>query len=368
MQSQILDDIWLGNPIRSYLWCLLILLSGFIVKRLLATFISRQSFRFFKKFSQNKFSEEFVSMVKTPFEQLLTLLILFFAFDRLSFPEEWNLTDDMHFGLRWAIDVVFGIALIVVITRILLRSADYFSFALSRRENTNVSPELANFLNELIKVVLIVLACFAGLRFIFSINITALIASLGIGGLAVALAAQDTLANLLGSFIIYLDKPFKVGDLVEFGDTKGTVEHVGFRTTRIRTLEKSLLIVPNKKVVDSILNNITMSEMRRVKFNIGLTYNSSPEQIKHIITDIHQIIAAHPKAHPDITVRFTDFDSSSLNILVLFFVYGNDYDEMIDVKEDINLKIMHVVASHGAQFAYPTQTVYLQKNSDELFR
>jgi MscS family membrane protein len=350
-----------GNPLSEFLICIGILLLGLLLKRLGATFLSRQSFRFFKQFAHNQYSEEFVALIRKPFEQLLTLIIVYFAVDRLAFPESWNMVDIEHIGVRWFIFTVWLIALFVITTRILLRATDFFSLVLSRREESTVSPELANFLKELIKVVLVIAMVFAGLRFVFHVNITALVASLGIGGLAVALAAQDTLANLLGSFIIYLDKPFKAGDLIETNDIKGTVEHVGFRTTRIRTLEKSLLTVPNKKLIDTALNNITESASRRVRFTLALTYGSKSEQILSIIDDIKKEIDLHPLTDKDYTVRFSEFSQSSLDILVIYFVLSNEYDTMIAVKEELNVKMMNIVENHHCDFAYPTQTVYVKQ-------
>jgi MscS family membrane protein len=256
--------------------------------------------------------------------------------------------------------VVWKIAFLVVLARILLRATDFFTHVLINRIESPVAPELGNFLKELIKVLLVVLCVFAGLRMVFHVNITALIASLGIGGLAVALAAQDTLANLLGSFVIYLDKPFKAGDLIETADIKGTVEHVGFRTTRIRTMEKSLLTVPNKKLIDTALNNISLSDARRVKFELGLTYQSSSTQLLAIVDDVKQVLISNPLINEDITVRFADFSASSLTILVIYFVNSNDYDVMIEVKEQVNVRIMEIVDQHQCAFAYPTQTVFVK--------
>ncbi len=356
-----IEDEIFGNPVGAYLWCFGILLLGFILKRIIARFLSKQSFRMFKRFAENKYSEEFVELLRRPFEQLLVLLILFFAFDRLEFPHSWELVESDTYGIRWLIKKVYGIALLVVIVRIVLRVTDFLAFVISNREGNTSSRELAGFLKELIKVVLVILGFFTGLRVIFQVNITAVVASLGIGGLAVALAAQDTLANLLGSFIIYLDKPFKVGDQIEAGEIKGTVEHVGFRTTKVRTVEKTLMTVPNKKLIDSLLNNISMGEMRRVRFNITLTYKSKPEQIRSIINDIKQIIKDHPQTTDDFVVRFTDFDSSSLNILVVYFVRGNAYENMVNTKEELNMMILDIVERHGCEFAYPTQTVYIEQ-------
>lgn len=361
LNTDFLSTEILGNPILQYAYCLGILLLGLLFKRFGATFLSKQSFRIFKQFSQNQFSEVFVELLRKPIEQLLSLLILYFAFERLQFPDSWKLVPDTQYGLRWFIDAVYGVAFFVVIGKILLKATDFFAHVLQNREESPVSMELSNFLKELIKVLLVVLCVFAGLRFVFNVNITALVASLGIGGLAVALAAQDTLANLLGSFVIYLDKPFKAGDLIEADGIVGRIEHVGFRTTRIRTLEKSLLTVPNKKLIDTALNNITLSESRRVKFNLNLTYNSKPEQITGIIDDIKAIIQAHPKTSDDFVVRFAEFDASSLNILIIYFVQSNEYDVMIETKEELNLKVMKIVEQRGCEFAFPTQTVYLNK-------
>lgn len=356
-----MEQTFLGNPLREYIICASIIIAALTLKRFGATFLSRQSFKLFKKLSGGRKSEELVVLVRKPFEQLLTLIMLYLAFDRLDFPAEWGFDPVSEFGVRMVLHRVWLIAMFVIGTRIFLRATDYFAYLLSHREESPFSPELAGFIKELIKVLIIVLMVFAGLRFIFDVNITALVASLGIGGLAVALAAQDTLANLLGSFIIYLDKPFKTGDYIEAGEIKGTIEHVGFRTTRVRTLEKSLLTVPNKKLIDTALNNISMSEARRVRFSLTLTYKSKPDQILHIIDDIKRELDAHPKIQENPTVRFTDFDSSSLNILVNYFVHGHEYDTMIEVKEEMNVKIMRIVEQNNCEFAYPTQTVYVQQ-------
>lgn len=351
----------LENRLEDILVFLAILLVGIFFKRFCAGFLSKQSFRIFKAFSHNKFSEVFVDLLRKPIERIVFLLVIYFAFERLSFPSAWNMVPVEKIGVRWLILTTWQIVFTINVCRMLLCTTDFFTHVLINREESPISPELGIFLKELIKVVIVVLCLFAGLRFVFHINITALVASLGIGGLAVALAAQDTLANLLGSFVIYLDKPFKAGDLVESGEIKGVIEHVGFRTTRIRTLDKSLLTVPNKKLIDTALNNITMSEARRVKFNIGLTYSSSSAQILSIIADIKQVLNQQHLISKDVTVRFADFDTSSLNILVIYFVMSNEYDTMIGVKEEVNLSIMEIVERHGCKFAYPTQTLYLNQ-------
>jgi MscS family membrane protein len=360
-EIQLLNQQFLGNTLFDFAVCFIILLFGFLLKRFGATFLSKQSFRLFKSLSANQESDNLVLVIRRPFEQLLTLIVLYVAFDFLSFPEELHLKPVTNYGVRWFIFTCWLVAMFVISGRILLKATDYFAYIVSHRELHPVTVELANFVKELVKILIIIMVVFAGLNFIFHVNITALIASLGIGGLAIALAAQDTLANLLGSFIIYLDKPFRPGDTIEINDITGTVEHVGFRTTRIRTSQKSLLTVPNKKLIDNALNNITMSAARRVKFSIGLTYGTQSTQIQAVINDVKKAILEHPLISNDFTVRFDAFDSGSLNILVVYFVVSNEYDVMIEVKEELNFKMMQIVEQNGCSFALPSQTIYVKQ-------
>ena len=349
------------NPLREYLLCFVILLLGFILKRLFANIISKQTFRIFKGITNNLFYDKFLELIRTPFEQLLSLIIIYAAFNRLNFPANWEIASIEKFGLRWVIEAVFEIALIVVITKLTLKAVDFIAYVLTESDNENLNLDLIRFVKELSKIVLIIISIFVTLRLAFEVNIVALIASLGIGGLAIALAAQDTIANLFGSFIIYLDKPFKVGDQIEISDVKGIVERVGFRTTRVRTYDRSLVTVPNKKMVDSTLNNISLSEERRVKFLLQLTYESKSKDILNIISEIKNTIANNQDTSDEMNVNFTEFDTSSLSILVIYFVKSNLYEKKIEVKQQINMAIMDIIERNNCKFAYPTQTVFLGK-------
>ena len=363
MNSIFFEQIYFGNSLRAYIICIGILLAGFIFKRLFATLISKQTFRFFKKFSHNKYSEVFILLLRSPFEQIFILIVLYFSFNTINFPSEWNLVSVQNFGLRWIIDSTFTIAIIVVICKLLLRTTDFISYVFDHNEDEKTNKGLVAFSKELIKVILVIIAFFAVLDFAFKVNIIALFAGLGIGGLAIALAAQDTIANLFGSFVIYLDKPFQVGDQVEVGEIKGVIESVGFRTTKVRTLDRSLLTVPNKKMVDSALNNISRSSERRVLFHLHLTYQTSSSDILKVIHEIKLILKNHPEINDEITVNFSDIESSSLKLLITYFVNTNVYEKMIEIKETINLQILQIVEKNNCAFAYPTQTVFLEKES-----
>jgi MscS family membrane protein len=354
------QTVILENSLLSITKFVIILTLGLLFKRLFARLLSRESFRIFKAFSRNQFADVFNELLKVPFERLTTVTVIYFSFTYLQFPQSWELSHHSEFGLNWIIRTVFGVYVVYSICIVFLRATDFSTHVLQNRTESPISVELSNFLKELLKVVLVVLFIFAGLRFVFNVNLTPIVASLGIGGLAIALAAQDTLANLIASFIIFIDKPFKSGDLVDFDGIRGRVEHVGFRTTRVRTMDRSLLTVPNKKLIDAALNNVTLSPERRVSFNIGVTYGTKAEQIKSIIDDITKVIHNHPNTAEDVTVRFSDFNSSSLDILVIYFVTSNEFGIMIETKEAINFQIMQIVQNHGASFAFPSQSLYVE--------
>ena len=248
---------------------------------------------------------------------------------------------------------------------ILLRVVEYFGLILKARAaktENKMDDQLIPFGIEIAKVILIILGGITILGSVFQVNITALATGLGIGGIAIAMASKESLENLLGSFTIFFDKPFTFGDIITVGGITGVVEKVGFRSTRIRTFDKSIVTVPNKNLVNAELDNLGVRPVRRVKFNIGLTYATSVEQIKGIVHDIQQLIDEHPQTNQDGRVRFQEFGASSLDILVMFYVDSPSWETLIDVKQEINYSIIEIVKKHKSDFAFPSTSVYLEKN------
>ena len=196
---------------------------------------------------------------------------------------------------------------------------------------------------------------------VFKVDVGALIAGLGIGGLALALAAKVSLENLLASFVIFFDKPFIIGDLVSVNGVTGVVEKIGFRSTRIRTLEKSYLTMPNRLMIDNVLDNLSQRTFRRVSFNIGVLYGTTEEQLKNIVTAIQKYIDEHPHTNQDGEIHFMEFGASSLDIMVLYYIDTMDWSVFLKIKEEVNFEIMRIVEHHGADFAFPTQTIHLEK-------
>ena len=169
------------------------------------------------------------------------------------------------------------------------------------------------------------------------------LAGLGVGGLAVALAARDSLANLLGSMLIMIEKPFRVGHVVRVAGSEGTVEDVGFRSTRVRTSDNSLISIPNNSVVNATVENLSLRMMRRQRFLIQVTYDTSREKLEELIASIKQAIADHPMTNKtNFNVRFNDFGESSLNILVYFYLETTNYSAELEAREEILLRIMDV--------------------------
>ena len=193
-----------------------------------------------------------------------------------------------------------------------------------------------------------------------NINITSLVAGLGIGGVAVALASQDSIKNLLGGATILADKPFQVGDWVVIGGYEGTVEQVGFRSTRIRTFADSLITMPNARITDTEVNNMGRRSWRRYSTTLGLAYYTDPDRIQAFVEGVRAIVRANPKMRHDYyIVEFITFAASSLNIMVYTFIDAADWNEELRTRHIFNLDILRLAERLEVDFAFPTQTLHV---------
>jgi MscS family membrane protein len=197
------------------------------------------------------------------------------------------------------------------------------------------------------------------------VNVGGLLAGLGIGGLALAMASKSTVENMLGGITIAFDRPFKVGDFIKVGDMLGVVEEVGLRSTRVRTLERTLVTVPNGQMVDAQVENYAKRDRVRLLFEIGVQYDTSLDQLRLIIDEMKRALLAHPSVWQEsFRVRFAGFGDSALLIETFCFVDTTDFNEFTAVREDLFVKIAKIVDLAGAQFAFPSQTVYTGKAAD----
>jgi len=362
--NSFLDQVFLGNTIENYLWCAGILFTGLVLKNTLSKLFTLILYKLIKRFSGSVTQKEFYALLSKPFTIFLFLIIGYIAFSFIDYPDNWKAVAGKRFTPESVFYVVYKITIIFTITWILLRIVDFFGIVLTRRAElteSRLDDQLVPFFRDGVKILLVIMTVFFILAAVFNVNIVTLIGGLGIGGLAVALAAQETLENLLGSFTIFLDKPFIVGDLVREGEITGRVEAIGLRSTRIRTLERSLVTVPNKRMVDAELENLTERSLWRIKFAIGILYSTRTSEIENIIKEIRQELAKHNRIDEDFMVRLDSFGASSFDITIVFLVRTGDYSEMMEVKEEINFKIINIVRNNNTDFAFPSTSLYVEK-------
>lgn len=362
--SELLNQSYFSNTVRDYLILAALVMVGIIFLRYFSRILSNFLFRFIEKYSQGISKEKFFEKLHKPLSWFVMLIILYSATSHIEFPAEWNLVPIEKFGLRMIIERLYQLFLICTVCWIVLRIVEFLGMVLLKKAEKTESKQddqLITFAVEALKIIVIIFTVFIILGTVFGANVGSLVAGLGIGGLAIALAAKESLENLLSSFIIFLDKPFVVGDVVTSGNITGTVEKVGFRSTRIRTLEKSFVTIPNRKMVDAELDNLTLRTFIRAKFIVGILYSTPDEKIRSIVSEIQEFIDKHPQTSQDGIVRFFEFGESSLNIQVQFFVNSQDYNVYLKVREEVNYKISEIVKKHGSDFAFPTRTVLLEK-------
>jgi len=194
------------------------------------------------------------------------------------------------------------------------------------------------------------------------VNITAAVASLSIGGLAVGLAAQDTLANLFGAIAVFLDKPFRIGDRVQLDNVDGNVESIGMRSTRVRNLDGHLVTIPNKTVGNATIVNVAARERIKTVMNIGITYDTPVEKVRLALSIIKEIYSSHPMTS-ELLTSFNKFESSALNILVVHHWKNSDFGASLGGMQEMNLALKERFDKEGINFAFPSQTLYLKQDS-----
>jgi len=191
-------------------------------------------------------------------------------------------------------------------------------------------------------------------------DVKAFLAGLGIGGLAFALAAQDTLANVFGSVVVAIDQPFKIGEVIKITGSIGMVEDIGLRSTKLRLLDKSLMVMPNKTMASESIVNLSRFTGRRVEQVIGLTYDTTADQMEEVVGEFRRLILAEPEVDPDSVIcYFRDYSASSLDIWMIFNVIDPDFHKHMQLRQRLSLAFMRAVEARGLSFAFPTQTVHV---------
>ena len=212
---------------------------------------------------------------------------------------------------------------------------------------------------RIVKVFVVAFGLLAVLA-IAGVNVTAAVAGLGVGGLAVALAAQKTIENLFGGATLFADQPVRVGDFCRFGGQVGTIEEIGLRSTRVRTLDRTVVSIPNAEFSNLHLENFAKRDRMRIYTMIGVLYETTPEQLRYLLARLRELLLEHPRITDDpARVRFVGFGAYSLDLELFAYADTADWNELLQIREDLYLRIMDVVNESGTGFAFPSSTMYV---------
>lgn len=343
-------DVDLGeNTSSRLLISFVIILFTFIARKIVTVVFSKWLEGIARKTAW-KHDDLMVAAIGTPLGWFVLLFGFFLSLSVLSFSP----------GVDMLILRLFQASTMVVVFWGILRVVDVLSEAMldvTRSRDMGVYHFIP-LLKKVVRAFLIVIAVLMVAQNL-GYSISSLLAGLGIGGLAVALAAQESLGNFFGSVSIIADRPFKVGDWIQVGSkVDGDVEEIGLRSTKVRTWSKTVMTIPNKVMANEIVENWSRMPKRRVKQYIGVTYSTSPENMEGLVEDLRQMLRDDEGVDQDfILVNFTDFGDSALQILVYYFTKSTKWLEHMDVRQRVNVKIMKAVAARGSSIAFPTRTV-----------
>lgn len=342
-------------PLWQYLSSLIYIFLAFYFSRLLDAFIAGRAKKWAEK-TTTKFDDLLVEMLRGPVRIVTFVILLHIGMQVYSWPAV--LEDFFSKALK--------IIVAVSITYVLLKSVDaavrVWRDRTTTQENEQFSKQLLPLISKSLKVFVVIVAALVTSQNL-GLNVTGLIASLSIGGLAIGLAAQDTLSNLFGAVAVLVDKPFKIGDRIKLDAVEGTVESIGFRSTRVRNLDGHLVTVPNRTMGNATVTNVTARPNIKTMMNFGITYDTPPARVRRALQVLEEVFRGHPKTS-DLIISFNKFESASLNILVVHWWGDTDFKAYLGGIQEMNLKLKERFDAEGISFAFPTQTLYVRQDSD----
>jgi MscS family membrane protein len=325
-----------------------IFLAFLLLRKLFTRFVFKIILRLASK-TKTEVDDHILRAFESPFRALVVIVGIYasLAYLPLTAHQDLLLVKFLRLGL------------IVLTTWGLYNLADNYSFETIGRKFA-FDRTLTSFLAKILRFVIIALAVSVIVQEL-GYNINGLIAGLGLGGLAFALAAKDTLANIFGGVIIIVDKPFSVGDWIYTPSVEGTVEEVSLRSTKVRTFANALVTVPNSELVNQPITNWSRMKKRRITFHLGVTYTTPQDKLKKCVQTIRSMLETHPDIHQEtIFVRFDRFGDSSLDIFLYFFTNTTVWSEYLAVKEEINFKILEILEREGVSVAFPSRSIYFE--------
>jgi len=353
-----------GNGIWRFLLVLLVLLVAMAAGRIIQYAVKSYASRLERKKAVSVFTL-LLKAIANPVYVAIFAVGIFFCKAPLFFDDEHGIRIALQTGWTTLARVVGAVAIAYALYR-LVDIVEYYLNRLVGRTETKLDDMLVPVVRKALRITISIIAALMIAENILGADrVQSLLFSAGIGGIAVALAARDTIANFFGSITIFADRPFQMNELVKIGDHFGPVEEVGFRSTRIRTLDGHLVTVPNSMIVNSIVENVGKRPFIRRISNITITYDSGRQGAKRTVEIIKEILAGIPEINTDPEkpprVYFNEFNDWSLNIYMSYWVKPADYWLYQQVNERVNLEIMKRFEAEHIEFAFPSQTLYVKK-------
>jgi small-conductance mechanosensitive channel len=348
--SQTLNETsWFGNNLKAYLLCLLIILVGFVILRVLRRQVLRR-LRALAQKTEGTFDDVVVELVGARIMPGLYALLVYHALSDLT------LQSSLSRALQVAVTLVLAWQGVQIVTSIAQEGLRGYW----KRHHPDTSADREKSLKGVVAIIRVAVWVLAGILVMdnLGIKVSAFMAGLGITGIAVALAAQTVLGDLFAYFVIFFDKPFEVGHAIKVGDTIGEIEHIGLKTTRLRSLSGEQVVVSNKSLTDAKVQNFRKMTRRRALFQFEIAYASSEEILRTLPGKIKEIITAQADATFD-RCHFMAFAESGLRFEVVFFVEVPDYARYMDIQQEVLLQIKATVEGLGTGFAFPTRTVHV---------
>lgn len=363
--NDFLDKIWWGNPVRSYLVVLAVIGGMLIFKRFIARYFAGLLFGGLGRIWKNLDRQSFTNLLAQPLGLFLFIFVSIVALHKLNFPEELNV-DLYNYSLRRIIECIGTIILIASFMRLLLRTISFISFILERKANLTpdqTDNQLVVFFRDFFRVIIFIIGILMILKFAFHFSIGNMLTGLSIVGAAVALALRESLENLIASFIIFFDKPFTLGDLVKVQNITGNVEKIGLRSTKIRTDQKTFVTVPNKQMVDSILDNLTLRTQLKGELRLQISLSTPSSLLEQLVQGIKKIL--EHKEVESATVSMTDIASNAFLINGDYFTRPLTYREFLDVKQVINLQVLKLMEELNIEIAGAGTDIRIRGNINE---
>lgn len=363
--DKFLDAIFLDNPVRSYLMVAGTILLVLFLKRYLSRYIAGLLFRIVRKIAKGIDKTSFVNLVVSPLETFLLLVVSIISLDKLNFPEVLNIKV-YKVTLHSLIDGIAVIIVIITFIWLLLRIIDFIAMILHQKAEATHDQQdnqLVVFFKDFFKAILVIIGFLMVLKFAFSYPITNLITALSIGGAAIALSTRESLENLIASFIIFIDKPFMVGDLVKVQAITGTVEKIGLRSTRIRTDQKTYVTMPNKQMVDSVMDNLSLRTQRRGAVQLELNADTNREALHQLVLGIQKLLQQRNNLFESSSVFLSDIVKNSFIIQVEFFTAPIPIGDFNAARQDLYLSIIDMMEGMNISLAAKENEIVVTQKS-----